>query len=429
MSKIDDLINDNLKKLPLNLNDKIKSKLYDALVVFDDETDRASFSFDIIHYESGAPVVGMRSNAQLSSALFDCYNLFHSRLITNSFTEHLDSITFLDFNPDFPIFNAIIKISNNLLFVIEYSLINRLLETFVPAFERCVMEIRSVLNIKDKEDIIFFKRKFTNSNVLNINDFKYNMKISDQSHSEELSNLLNTITGIQYAGIVDRHNNLSSVKGPEIISNKYFDIAKYLYDYSSRRLSPVSRINDLKQISFQSFPFLHLINPVYDRMFLTSVNSLKTTEYRFRYQFEDHLKKFNYHFHHKKSIDKTILIVGDDQTNNAAIKILDIHKYKTKTTTAPDTVLDIVSQTPPNLILIDVDLEGKLSGYDLCRTLKTHNTTKTIKVALMSTIIDKNKTIKAYQNFADDFINNPLSQIFDEEIFEYKIKTLLKELV
>ena len=60
----------------------------------------------------------------------------------------------------------------------------------------------------------------------------------------------------------------------------------------------------------------------------------------------------------------------------------------------------------PDLILLDLMLP-KLSGFEVCKMLKTDNTTWRIPIVIMSTLVDSESRTRAQESGADYFIGKP----------------------
>lgn len=68
--------------------------------------------------------------------------------------------------------------------------------------------------------------------------------------------------------------------------------------------------------------------------------------------------------------------------------------------------IPMVKQVKPDLILLDLMLP-KLSGFDVCKMLKTDNATWKIPVVIMSTLSDPDSRERATECGADYFIPKP----------------------
>ena len=60
----------------------------------------------------------------------------------------------------------------------------------------------------------------------------------------------------------------------------------------------------------------------------------------------------------------------------------------------------------PDLILLDLMLP-KLSGFEVCKLLKTDNATWRVPVVIMSTLVDEESRLRATEAGADYFIPKP----------------------
>ncbi len=74
----------------------------------------------------------------------------------------------------------------------------------------------------------------------------------------------------------------------------------------------------------------------------------------------------------------------------------------------------------PHLVLLDVMLP-KLGGFDVCKLLKTDETTKKIKVVMITALGRMGDVETAFANGADDYIIKP----FDSERLFKKVDKVL----
>lgn len=68
--------------------------------------------------------------------------------------------------------------------------------------------------------------------------------------------------------------------------------------------------------------------------------------------------------------------------------------------------VSLVKREKPDLVLLDLMLP-KISGFEVCKLLKTDNTTWRIPVLIMSTLSDSESRIRAQEAGADYFIAKP----------------------
>ncbi len=66
----------------------------------------------------------------------------------------------------------------------------------------------------------------------------------------------------------------------------------------------------------------------------------------------------------------------------------------------------LAKQLKPDLVLLDLMLP-KLSGFEVCKLLKTDNATWRIPVVIMSTLTDEESRTRAQESGADYFIPKP----------------------
>jgi DNA-binding response OmpR family regulator len=121
------------------------------------------------------------------------------------------------------------------------------------------------------------------------------------------------------------------------------------------------------------------------------------------------------HCHQKK-----ILIADDDPAILDAISlILSDEGYVVDTTSDGDTPRRIQNELP-DLLLLDIWMSG-VDGRDICRYLKSQETTRGIPIVMISAMKDAEKT--AIAAGADDFLAKP----FDIDDLLQKVKAYLQE--
>ena len=82
---------------------------------------------------------------------------------------------------------------------------------------------------------------------------------------------------------------------------------------------------------------------------------------------------------------------------------------------------NLVNLKLPDLILLDLMLPD-IDGFDLCRLLKSNNTTKNIPIIILTAKEDESDIIAGLTLGADDYITKP----FSPKILTARIKTVLR---
>ncbi|MBI4735565.1 MAG: response regulator [candidate division NC10 bacterium] len=104
-----------------------------------------------------------------------------------------------------------------------------------------------------------------------------------------------------------------------------------------------------------------------------------------------------------------ILIADDDpSTRELLTGLVQDLGYEALAVPDAEAALAAVAVRPPDLVLSDVTMPG-LSGFDLCRRLKSDPATRLIPVVLITGIGEEHK-IAGIEAGADDFLGKPFSQ-------------------
>ena len=118
---------------------------------------------------------------------------------------------------------------------------------------------------------------------------------------------------------------------------------------------------------------------------------------------------------------KKILIVEDElKIRNVISMYLKREGYETFETDNGIDALSLAAEEKPGLIVLDIMLP-RLSGYDVCRALKSNEDTKNICIIILSAKGQEWEKSEGYQVGADYYETKPFSpkQLID------KIKSLL----
>ena len=103
----------------------------------------------------------------------------------------------------------------------------------------------------------------------------------------------------------------------------------------------------------------------------------------------------------------TILIVEDNaMTLHLLLGYLDKFGFNTIGAESGENALELVTQTVPDLVLLDVMLPG-IEGFETCRQLKKHFTTRDVPVIFMTALTDTEAKIKGFEAGGADYIIKP----------------------
>lgn len=121
-----------------------------------------------------------------------------------------------------------------------------------------------------------------------------------------------------------------------------------------------------------------------------------------------------------------VLVVDDNKTNVELIAVqLKQFPYQIIKAYDGEEALLKVKEDPPDLILLDL-MMPRLSGYEVCKTLKDNKDTQFIPIIVITALKELDDKIKAIEMGADDFLMKPFNKV--ELITRVKSLLKLKEL-
>ena len=118
---------------------------------------------------------------------------------------------------------------------------------------------------------------------------------------------------------------------------------------------------------------------------------------------------------------KIVLIEDSKVLGTALVGALKVEGIETHWAENGVAGVQTAKQIKPDLILLDLMLP-KLSGFEVCKLLKTDNATWRIPVVIMSTLSVSESRDRAVEAGADYFIPKP----YDLEVTLSEIKKILK---
>jgi len=114
-----------------------------------------------------------------------------------------------------------------------------------------------------------------------------------------------------------------------------------------------------------------------------------------------------------------LCVVSEKQTCKLLVHGLGGYGYRMVTATSAQETQALTAQIAPDLILLDIDLDTALQGFEVCQDLRESYIGP---IFFLSTRQDKNTKIVAFNLGADDFITKP----FDMEELEARIRAALR---
>lgn len=105
---------------------------------------------------------------------------------------------------------------------------------------------------------------------------------------------------------------------------------------------------------------------------------------------------------------KHILVVDDTPAiADYLVAVLQLEGYRVSTVTSGQAALDFVAETIPDLILLDIMMEG-LDGFETCALLKADEVVKHIPIVFVTAKDDAEDIVKGFNLGAVDFVIKPL---------------------
>jgi putative two-component system response regulator len=104
---------------------------------------------------------------------------------------------------------------------------------------------------------------------------------------------------------------------------------------------------------------------------------------------------------------RTILIVDDTTENVDLLEAILSAEYLIRTANRGSDALEIARATPPDLILLDI-MMPEMSGYDVCKALKSNETTKGIPVIFVTALLDPGDETRGFEAGGVDYITKPV---------------------
>jgi DNA-binding response OmpR family regulator len=101
-----------------------------------------------------------------------------------------------------------------------------------------------------------------------------------------------------------------------------------------------------------------------------------------------------------------ILAVDDNSINLAVIEELLGSQYNLITVSTGIDALKVAQEFRPDLILLDIMLQG-MNGYEVCQQIRKSSSLKHTKIIMVSAKAMTSERLKGYQVGADDYLTKP----------------------
>ncbi|KJU85858.1 response regulator receiver modulated diguanylate cyclase [Candidatus Magnetobacterium bavaricum] len=107
---------------------------------------------------------------------------------------------------------------------------------------------------------------------------------------------------------------------------------------------------------------------------------------------------------------KPSLLIVDDEPSIRILNELLQADYDVRVATSGEALQITLSDTPPDLILLDIMMPG-IDGYKVCKSLKSDPVTCDIPVIFITSKVDEQDEIKGFEAGAVDYVTKPFSPV------------------
>jgi two-component system, OmpR family, KDP operon response regulator KdpE len=100
-----------------------------------------------------------------------------------------------------------------------------------------------------------------------------------------------------------------------------------------------------------------------------------------------------------------VLVIDDEPAIRKLLRVgLSAHGYQTVDATSGKMALELLSEQPPDLIVLDLGLPD-MQGHELLRTMRTRN--DSVPIVVLSSRDDEAGKVQALDSGADDYVTKP----------------------
>jgi len=109
---------------------------------------------------------------------------------------------------------------------------------------------------------------------------------------------------------------------------------------------------------------------------------------------------------------KTILIVEDEESISTLLKDIFsyVEEYRVLCASDGEEALEMIRMAPPDIILLDAQLPG-INGFEICHRLKADPITSSIKVLMLTGMIQSYYLKQAQKAGADGYLVKPFNSV------------------
>ncbi len=113
-----------------------------------------------------------------------------------------------------------------------------------------------------------------------------------------------------------------------------------------------------------------------------------------------------------ENVAQSRVLVVDDNAQNLELLVAYLDGLDCEVATAVDGVdaLGKIQEDPPDLILLDI-MMPRMSGFEVCRKVKTDPTTRDIPVIMVTALNELGDIERGVESGTDDFITKPVNRL------------------
>lgn len=119
----------------------------------------------------------------------------------------------------------------------------------------------------------------------------------------------------------------------------------------------------------------------------------------------------------------TVLLIDDNNDICAYVRSILSNEYNVLVAMCGDEGIKKAIKYLPDIIISDIMMPGGISGFEVCRRLKTTHVTKDIPIIILTAWNMDDQRIKGYESGADAYLSKP----FNSDVIKIRIKKLIEK--